>query len=125
MANIDTPMKKGLRIFSGSVASMLNAALLGAGAMLVFRCLSVADARRSLDLPVSQQTAVNPSLETLAELIREPRMQRLVLRGLSDAEVGRYLVQATGDAAPAARSIEIIFDRRHDADLLERRIALA
>ncbi|MFM7275786.1 MAG: SLC13 family permease, partial [Gammaproteobacteria bacterium] len=34
------------------VASMLNAALLGAGAMLLARCLSVAEARRSLDLTV-------------------------------------------------------------------------
>lgn len=34
------------------VASMLNAALLGAGAMLLARCLTVGEARRSLDLTV-------------------------------------------------------------------------
>ncbi|HEY8569682.1 SLC13 family permease, partial [Microbulbifer sp.] len=34
------------------VISMLNASLLGAGAMLVFRCCSVNQAQKSLDLPV-------------------------------------------------------------------------
>jgi hypothetical protein len=43
----------------------------------------------------------HPLAQTLAELIREPRTQRLVLRGLSDADVGRYLAQATGATAPA------------------------
>jgi di/tricarboxylate transporter len=37
---------------TAGITSMLNAALLGAAAMLAFRCIGVAEARRSLDLPV-------------------------------------------------------------------------
>jgi di/tricarboxylate transporter len=42
-----------LVVAAGSgLTSMLNASLLAAGAMILTRCLSVAEARRSLDLPV-------------------------------------------------------------------------
>ena len=45
-----------------NVTSMLNAGLLGAGAMIVTRCISVAEAKRSLDLTVIITIAASFSL---------------------------------------------------------------
>ncbi len=52
---------------TSGVLSMLYAALLGAGAMLAARCISVAEARRSLDLPVLVTIAASFALGNALE----------------------------------------------------------
>lgn len=50
-----------------NVTSMLNASLLGAGMMLILRCISVPDARKSLDLPVLITVAASFALGNALE----------------------------------------------------------
>src|SRR5690606_41446634 len=47
---------------ASGLTSMLTASLLGAGAMILSRCVSVAEAKRSLDLTLLINTASMPSL---------------------------------------------------------------
>ena len=49
------------------IMSMLNASLLGVAAMLATRCISVSDARRSLDLPVLVTIAASFALGNALE----------------------------------------------------------
>ena len=67
------------------VMSMLNASLLGAGLMLVLRCINVNDARRSLDLPVLITVAASFALGNALETTG------------AAAHLGRGLVSIAGD----------------------------
>lgn len=76
----------GVVLFAAfDVTSMLNASLLGAGLMLILRCISVTDARKSLDLPVLITVAASFALGSALEKT-----------GAADY-LGKNLVEFAGD----------------------------